>query len=306
MFFVFLQPFLKFTKVDTTIFLYAALTIGLTGLIAAVILHFVSKVFKVEEDPRIDEVQACLPGANCGGCGFAGCRAMAEAMVKTMDLSVAYCPGGDYDKIGEILGLKAEVREPQVCVVRCNGTCANAPAKVHYDSAQTCAFANTVFTGENGCPFGCLGCGDCVKACGFDAIHINPETGLPEVDENKCVGCSACVKACPRGVLECRNKGKNNRRVFVSCNNKEKGAVARKNCSAACIGCGKCAKTCPFEAITVENNLAYIDFNKCKSCRMCVAECPTGAIHAVNFPEKKAPVAAEGNAENTNNKPVEA
>lgn len=273
----------------TTTILYAAIIIGLIGLISAVILHYVSKIFKVEEDPRIDEVQACLPGANCGGCGFAGCRAMAEAMVKSMDLNIAYCPGGNYDKIGEILGLKAEARNPQVCVVRCNGTCENAPAKTHYDSVGSCSFANTVFAGESGCPFGCLGCGDCVGACQYDAIRINPETHLPEVDEERCIGCKACARACPRGVLEIRDKGRNNRRVFVACNNKEKGAVARKNCTAACIGCGKCAKTCPFEAITVTDNLAYIDYTKCKACRKCVAECPTGAIHAVNFPAPKDP-----------------
>jgi Na+-translocating ferredoxin:NAD+ oxidoreductase RNF subunit RnfB len=261
------------------------------GLVLALVLYLVAQRFKVEEDPRIDEVEKAMPGANCGGCGFAGCRAMAEAMVNSLDLSIAYCPGGDYDKIGEILGIKAEARDPQVCVVRCNGTCENAPSKVFYDSALTCAFANSLFAGESSCPFGCLGCGDCVKACAFDAIHINPETHLPEVNENLCVGCKACAKACPRGVLEIRDKGRNNRRVFVACNNKEKGAVARKNCTAACIGCGKCAKVCPFEAITVTDNLAYIDYTKCKACRKCVAECPTGAIHAVNFPEKKEPVA---------------
>lgn len=294
----------------TSTIIYAALTIGLIGLIAAVILHFVSKVFHVEEDPRIEEVQACLPGANCGGCGFAGCHAMAEAMVKALDTSIAYCPGGDYEKIGAILGVAASTKEPQVCVVRCNGTCENSPAKVKYDAVMTCAFANTVFAGEGACPFGCLGCGDCAAACKFDAIHINPETHLPEVDESKCVGCKACVKACPRGVLETRDKGKNNRRVYVACNNKEKGAAAKKNCKAACIGCGKCAKVCPFEAITVTDNLAYIDYTKCKACRKCVAECPVGAIHAVNFPEKKAPVAVENTpaAENvnTNTNPVEA
>lgn len=288
----------------TSTIIYAALVIGLIGLIAAVILYFVSKVFHVEEDPRIDEVQECLPGANCGGCGFAGCRAMAEAMVKAMDTSVAYCPGANYEKIGAILGINAASRDPQVCVVRCNGSCENAPAKLKYDAAQTCAFANTLFSGESGCAFGCLGCGDCVKACSFDALRINPETGLPEVDENKCVGCKACAKACPRGVLEIRDKGKNNRRVYVACNNKEKGALARKNCKVACIGCGKCAKVCPFEAITVTDNLSYIDFTKCKACRKCVAECPTDAIHAVNFPEKKVPTPvtadAETATENTN------
>ncbi len=288
----------------TSTIIYAALVIGLIGLIAAVILHFVSKAFYVEEDPRIDEVQCCLPGANCGGCGFAGCRAMAEAMVKQMDTSIAYCPGGDYEKIGVILGIAATARDPQVCVVCCNGSCQNSPIKVKYDSAATCAFAHTVYAGESGCPHGCLGCGDCVTACKFDAIHINPETHLPEVDEKKCVGCKACAKVCPRGVLEIRDKGKNNRRVYVCCKNREKGAAAKKNCSVACIGCSKCAKACPFEAISLTDNLAYIDYTVCKLCRKCVAECPTGAIHAVNFPEKKAPVAAEP-AQEVNTKTIE-
>ena len=165
----------------TTTILYAALTVGLTGLIAAVILYFVSKFFHVEEDPRIDLVQACLPNANCGGCGFAGCRAMAEAIVKNNDLNVAYCPGSDTNKIAEIMHLNAVLHEPQVSTVRCNGTCEHAPMKSFYDSALTCAFANTLFAGEKACPYGCLGCGDCVAACQFDAIHLNPETHLPEV-----------------------------------------------------------------------------------------------------------------------------
>ena len=117
---------------------------------------------------------------------------------------------------------------------------------------------------------------------------MNPETGLPEVDEAKCTACGACSKACPRNIIEIRPKGKNNRRVYVQCVNKDKGVVARKACAAACIGCGKCVKVCPFEAITLENNLAYIDPAKCKSCRKCEMECPQNAIVAVNFPPRKA------------------
>jgi ferredoxin len=146
---------------------------------------------------------------------------------------------------------------------------------------------NSCGAGETACGFGCLGCGDCVAACQFDAIHINDETGLPEVDEEKCVACGACVKACPRKIIELRKKGPKGRRVFVSCVNKDKGPVAMKACKAACIGCGKCEKECNFGAITVEHNVCYIDHEKCRLCRKCVAVCPTGAIHAVNFPAPK-------------------
>ena len=118
-------------------------------------------------------------------------------------------------------------------------------------------------------------------------IHINPETLLPEVNEEKCTACGACVKACPKMIIELRKKGPKSRRIFVSCVNKDKGSIARKACTAACIGCGKCEKTCPFGAITVENNLAYIDDNKCRLCRKCVEVCPTGAIFSLNFPPKK-------------------
>ena len=139
-----------------------------------------------------------------------------------------------------------------------------------------------------------------MEACQFDAIHMNPETGLPEVDEEKCTACGACSKACPRKIIEIRPKGKNNRRVVVMCVNKDKGAVANKACKASCIGCGKCVKVCPFEAITVIDNVAYIDYNKCRLCRKCVDVCPTGAIHALNFPPKK-PAVSEAAQESENN-----
>ena len=275
------------------------LVLGVTGLVAAVLLYFVAQKFKVEEDPRIDEVQDALPGANCGGCGYAGCRAFAEGCVKAGSLDGLLCPVGGaptMTKVGEILGMAVVAAEPKVAVVRCNGTCEARPRTSVYDGAKSCQIMHNCYVGETACPFGCLGCGDCVSACDFDAIHMNPATGLPEVDDEKCTSCGKCVKACPRNIIELRKKGPKSRRIVVMCVNKDKGAVARKACSNACIGCSKCQKVCEFDAITIENNLAYIDYTKCRLCRKCEDQCPTGAIHAVNFPPRKpkaeAPAAA--------------
>lgn len=263
------------------------IVLGVIGLASAVILYFVAQKFKVEEDTRIDAVAELLPGANCGGCGYPGCRGFAEACVKADTLENMLCPVGGLPvmcKVSEVLGHAVCQATPKIAVVRCNGTCANRPRTNKFDGAHNCKIAAQLYAGETNCSHGCLGFGDCVAACQFDAIKINPETGIPEVDEEKCTACGACVKACPKKVIELRNKGVKGRRVFVSCVNKDKGAVARKACSAACIGCGKCQKVCPFGAIKVENNLAYINFELCRSCRKCVNECPTGAIHDVNFP----------------------
>ena len=271
------------------------IVLGIIGLASAVILYFVAQKFKVEEDARIDIVTDLLPGANCGGCGFPGCRGFAEACVKADSLDNLLCPVGGLPvmcKVSESLGMAVCQATPKIAVVRCNGSCANRPRTNKFDGARNCKVAAQLYAGETNCSYGCFGYGDCVEACKFDAIVINPETGLPVVDEDKCTACGACVKACPKKVIELRNKGPKGRRVFVSCINKDKGGVARKACSAACIGCGKCQKVCPFGAIKVENNLAYIDFELCRSCRKCVNECPTGAIHDVNFPTP-APVAAK-------------
>lgn len=260
------------------------------GALLALLLFVVAKQFKVEEDPRIDEVEKMLPGANCGGCGFPGCRGMSEALVKNDDISSLYCPVGGAECmkiVANYLGKAAAERAPMVAVVRCAGSCENRPKTNTFDGAHSCLVASSLYAGDTGCSFGCLGLGDCVAKCEFDALHINPATGLPEVDEEKCTACGACVKACPKMIIELRKKAPKGRKIYVSCVNKAKGAVARKACKVACIGCGKCAKVCPFEAITVENNLAYIDSMKCKMCRKCVVECPTGAIVEVGFPARK-------------------
>ena len=273
----------------TTTIIYTIISLCAIGVASAVILYFVAQKFKVEEDPRIDTVESILPGANCGGCGKPGCRGFAEATVKATSLDGLFCPVGGAEtmaKVAAALGMEVTAQTPQIAVVRCNGTCDHRQRTSQYDGYKSCAIEHSLYRGETDCTFGCLGCGDCVTACLFDAIHMDAN-GLPVVSEEKCVACGACVKACPRNIIELRNKGPKDRRVFVCCVNKDKGNIARKACTAACIGCGKCVKECPFEAITLENNLAYIDFRKCRLCRKCVSVCPTHAIHDVNFPPRK-------------------
>jgi Na+-translocating ferredoxin:NAD+ oxidoreductase RNF subunit RnfB len=291
------------------VILIAVIVLGVVGLVSAVVLFLASKKFAVWEDPRIRQVSEVLPQANCGGCGYPGCSGFADACVKAGSLEGKLCPVGGQpvmEKIAEILGLAAEVSEPKVAVVRCNGTCANRPRLNQYDSAKSCAIQAALYGGETGCSFGCLGCGDCVAACQFGAIKMNEETGIPEVDEAKCTACGACVKACPKNIIEIRPTGKKSRRIYVQCVNKDKGAVARKACTVACIGCGKCVKVCAFEAITLENNLAYIDYNKCKSCRKCEEACPQGSIIALNFPPRKPKAEGEAVAAKPAAKPAEA
>ena len=274
----------------TTEVLYTIISLSALGAIAAIVLYIVAQKFKVYEDPRIDKVEDALPAANCGGCGYPGCRGFAEALVKADDISDFNCPVGGNEtmqKVAEILGKDVEEKEPLVAVVRCNGTPANNPKTNEYDGAQSCAISSALYGGETGCHYGCLGLGDCVEACNFDAIFMNEETGLPYVIDDNCTACNACVEACPNDIIELRKKNKKDRKIYVSCVNQDKGGVARKACKVACIGCGKCVKVCPFDAITMENNLAYIDPELCKLCRKCVPECPTNAILEIGFPPRK-------------------
>jgi Na+-translocating ferredoxin:NAD+ oxidoreductase subunit B len=274
----------------TTTILYTIVSLSLLGVVAAVVLYFVARRFRVYEDPRIDEVEAELPGANCGGCGYAGCRNLAEVIVKSENFDGLYCPVGGNEvmaRIAAILGREAVSKEARVAVLRCNGTCNNRPRTSKYDGARSCTIASSLYSGETGCLFGCHGFGDCVVSCTFDALHMDSTTGLPVVDEGKCTACGACVKACPRALFELRKRWKGDKKVYVACRNEDKGGVAKKNCLVACIGCSKCFKACPYEAIVMSSNLAFIDSDKCRLCRKCVTECPTGSIIETGFPVRK-------------------
>lgn len=287
------------------VILVAVIVLGAVGLISALILFGASKKFAVFEDPRIKEVSEVLTQANCGGCGYPGCSGFASACVKAAEggsLGDLNCAPGGADtmkKVAGILGLEASAAAPKVAVVKCAGTCEARPRVVEFNGAQSCRVQSMTGMGETMCGYGCLGGGDCVNACQFGAITVNPETGIAEVDESKCTGCGACAKVCPRAIIEIRPAGPKNRKVVVLCSNKDKGAIANKACKSACIGCGKCVKTCDkFEAITLENNLAWIDPEKCKMCRKCEEACPKGAILAMNFPPRK-PKTEDNNGQQT-------
>lgn len=267
------------------------ISLSVIGGLAGVILYLIAQKFKVYEDPRIDDVEAVLPGANCGGCGYPGCRGFAESCVKAESLDVLFCPvGGNsgMQKVAEALGKVAVAKDPTVAVIRCSGSPDHRQRLNRYDGASTCEIAAQLYSGDTGCSFGCLGMGDCVAVCKFDAIHMNPVTLLPEVIDELCTSCGACVKACPKSIIELRKRSKKDRKIFVSCVNQDKGAVAKKACTVACIGCKACVKVCQFDAITVENFLAYIDPMKCTLCRKCVVVCPTDSILEINFPPRKA------------------
>lgn len=260
------------------------------GITSAVILYLIARRFKVFEDPRIDAVEEALPAANCGGCGYPGCRNFAEALVKSDDISSMYCPvGGNatMETVSAILGVEVQTQDEQVAVVRCSGSCDVRQRTSIYDGAGSCAVEAGLYSGDTGCSYGCLGHGDCVEACDFDAMYMDEETGLPVIIDDKCTACGACVTACPKDIIELRKKNKKDRKIFVSCVNEDKGGIAKKSCKVACIGCTKCQKVCPYDAITIENFLAYIDPVKCRLCRKCAPVCPTNCILEINYPPRK-------------------
>ncbi|GGK48590.1 MULTISPECIES: Fe-S cluster domain-containing protein [Flavobacteriaceae] len=270
--------------------LYSVLLLASLGIIAAVVLYVVSKKFYVYENPLIADVDEILPGANCAGCGSPGCKSFAERLVGSEDISDLFCPVGGNDvmkEVAAILGKEVVERDPTVAVLRCQGGCDVRPKTTEYQGPRTCAISAMIYSGETDCQYGCLGDGDCVKVCQFDAMYMDEATGLPVIITDKCTSCGACVEECPRDIIEMRPKNKRDLKIFVGCLNEDKGGIAKKACDVACIGCSKCEDICPKDAITMENQLAYIDAGLCTLCRKCVEVCPTHSIIETNFPPKK-------------------
>ncbi|MCI9555754.1 MAG: RnfABCDGE type electron transport complex subunit B [Lawsonibacter sp.] len=257
--------------------LMAIILVTVIGLIGAVILVAASIFMYVPVDERVEQITAVLAGANCGACGCAGCADYAKSIVEDGNAVNKCTPGGAAcaAKVAEIMGVEAGSTTPMKAVVACSGTCGKTGKKYEFQGVQSCQAVKGLYGGDGLCRFGCLGYGDCTRACGFDAIHI--VDGIAKVDREKCTGCGACAAACPNSIISIVPEHK--RKPVVLCQNKDKGGDTRKACTAGCIGCMKCAKACPKEAITVENFLAKIDQEKCVGCQLCVKECPMGVIH---------------------------
>ena len=263
----------------------AIAVLGGLGLIFGLVLAAASKVFYVETDPRLDALNECLPGANCGGCGYAGCSAYAEAVLKGEAPIGACASGGDEcaQAMAAIMGVKVDSVGRKVAFVCCAGERTydkdgnmhgGAKIKAEYEGFRDCMSASRVGGhGPLGCKFGCLGYGTCVKACKHGALKIR--NGIAVVDEDLCIGCMACVRACPRDLIIPVEPGRN---VVIPCASHAKGAVTNRVCTFGCIGCGLCKKICPEDAISIVNNLATIDYDKCRHCGLCATVCPKKLI----------------------------
>lgn len=258
---------------------FIVLPVALMGALAvamAIMLIIADKKFAVKENPLIDEILEALPGANCGACGYAGCRAFAEEKVKN-PTGPAFCPAGGENAckaIAEILGVKMEIRKPTVARIKCSGTNDVSAFVGDYEGIQDCRAAMLVYPGNKICPYGCVGLGSCMHACKFGAISLY--NGIVRIDEEKCVACRACVDTCPKHLIEMMPKDS---KIYVACSSNDSGGRVRTACSAGCIGCMKCEKACPVEAVKVTDFLSRVDQEKCIQCGKCVEVCPVQVIY---------------------------
>jgi electron transport complex protein RnfB len=255
--------------------LIPVLTLGFLGLVFGIGLALASKKFTIAVDPRLEKIHGLLPGSNCGACGGAGCFGFAEKLLKG-EIDISACRVSQRqvkEQLAKLLGKELEQEVKKVATLHCYGG-NKVKDRFLYEGMKDCVAANLALEGQKACVFGCLGFGDCVRACPFEAIKMSGE-GLAVVDENKCKACNKCVLICPKKLFTLASV---DNKVYVACSSKDLGKDTRLVCPVGCIACRKCEQICPVDAIHVIDNLAVIDYNKCTSCGKCVEVCPTKTI----------------------------
>ncbi len=251
----------------------ALLTMGGIALLMGIILSIAYLKLAVKPNPKEEAIRKLLPGANCGACGFPGCDMYAEKLSKG-EASIDGCKaiGNEVrEKIAEIIGVEVKPTKPMIATLICQGGRDICPEHFNYDGVDSCRAAVLLHGGDKGCPFGCIGLGDCERVCPFNAIRMG-NNGLPIIDPDKCTGCGICVDECPKGVLKLIPKDK---LVYLACNSQDRGKDVKSVCKLGCIGCTICIKVCPYDALRMEGNLPVMDFEKCTDCGICVHKCPT-------------------------------
>lgn len=262
---------------------WSVVVLGGLGAVFGLMLGVASKKFAVQKDEKEELVLELLPGANCGGCGFPGCGGLAGAIAqkKAPIEACAVLSAENARKIGTVMGITVEEKEPRVARIVCLGSHGNCKNKFEYEGAHDCREAYAQAGGFKACSYACLGLGTCAKVCKFDAITMG-EDGIAAIDESRCTGCSRCVEECPQSSIAVLPKSMP---VYAACTNQQKGKKVTVNCTAGCIGCAACARVCRFDAITMKNNLPVMDPEKCVNCQQCVTACPRKCILATMPPE---------------------
>lgn len=264
--------------------LIPAVILGGLGIIFGVFLTYFSIKFKTEENPVVQHLYELMPNANCGACGLAGCNAFAEALAegKISPEKCVMMSDENMQKICSLLGIQTGEREKYIARVMCSGG-NNAKKRFEYKTIKTCNAVNALFNTLLECSYGCIGMGDCIRVCPVDAISMD-DNNLPSIDEEKCIGCGKCVSTCPKNIIKLVPSDK---KIYIACSSHDRGPVVIKVCKTGCIGCGKCVKVCPQQAITLQDNLAVIDYAKCDNCGKCVEECPKKVIFNASLKEKQ-------------------
>lgn len=257
----------------------AVIAVAVIGIICAAVLVLASKLMAVKEDENFPKIRECLPGANCGACGFAGCDGYARALCEDGTTPANLCvPGGESvsKQLSALMGVEFAEVERKFAYVHCSGDCAHTQDKVNYLGMKSCKGSKLLYGGKGSCVYGCLGYGDCIAVCPQEAISIID--GVARVDRRLCIGCGLCVKACPNKLIQLVP---DTPKVLVACSNRDKGVQTRKACTNGCFGCKKCERTCPNGGVSVIDNLAVVNYEKCKTCQdfgVCTENCPAKVI----------------------------